>query len=159
MLLGCLRLTEMSYVVNSRVGEKMKRPVQEMTFASRIHRFHPLLLFSALFTLHTWAGRQIKLQCCGATERSTLVINILFYFFSPSQLTEEVMQGVKSAGLWRHFWGVCVCVLTLLYSQYQPLAKVGTAIVSWQVDRNKRVQSWRYPYLHLFICFRSFVKS
>lgn len=44
------------------------------------------------------------------------------------------MQGVKSAGLQRHF--LRVCMSTVLYCQYQPLAKVGTAIVG-RVIKNK----------------------
>lgn len=43
---------------------EMKRAAREMTAASRIHRLDSLLLLSALFTLHTWAGIQINLRWC-----------------------------------------------------------------------------------------------
>lgn len=57
--LCCRQLYE--WVLMSR---EMKRAVREMTTTSRTHRLNSLLLLSALFTLHTWAGIQINLQCC-----------------------------------------------------------------------------------------------
>lgn len=52
---------------------------------------------------------------------------IFYFFFFLPQLTEEVMQGVKSAGLRRRF--LWVCVSTLLYCQCWLMAKLGIAII------------------------------
>lgn len=52
---------------------------------------------------------------------------IFYFFFFLPQLDEEVMQGVKSAGLRRRF--LWVCVSTLLRCRCRLMAKLGIAII------------------------------
>lgn len=108
---------------------KMKRPVQEMTSASRIHRLDSLLLLSALFTLHTWAGIQINLQCCHRML-NTLVINILFFSLPAARWGGYVRSKISRSP---ETFPACVHVDCTVLS-VPAVGKSGHSN-SWQVDK------------------------
>lgn len=112
---------------------------QEMAAACRIHRFDSLLLLSGLFTLHTWAGRQIHLQCC----HRTLSINISFFLL----LTEELMQGVKKENSIRSpetfaCVRVCLCAPSWYSTRSTSLWLKWARLAGWETKREVHKGLW-----------------
>lgn len=110
---------------------KMKRAAREMTSASRTHRSDSLLLLSALFTLHTWAGIQINLQCCHKTLNTRDK-----YFISPAARWGAYARS-KISGSPETF-PVCAHVERARVALLVPAAKkVGSAVVGRSRKKNK----------------------